>query len=89
MKKKVTNKAIDSLSHCSREQLEEILRDALLEIYRLTVIIKKLEAKMETKVKKIVDQLKELSIDQIYEVLFQVREQIRKRTIQKVDQDNA
>jgi hypothetical protein len=44
---------------------------------------------METKVKKIVDQLKELSIDQIYEVLFQVREQIRKRTIQKVDQDNA
>ena len=44
---------------------------------------------METKVKKIVDQLKELSIDQIYEVLFQVREQIRKRTIQKADQDNA
>ena len=44
---------------------------------------------METKVKKIVDQLKELSIDQIYEVLFQVREQIRKRTIQEVDQDNA
>ena len=42
MKKKVTNKAIDSLSHCSREQLEEILRDALLEVYRLTVIIKKL-----------------------------------------------
>ena len=44
---------------------------------------------METKVKKIVDQLKELSIDQIYEVLFQVREQIRKRTIQKVDQDDV
>lgn len=42
MKKKITDKAIDSLSHCSREQLEEILRDALFEIYRLTVVIKKL-----------------------------------------------
>ncbi|GEM_PF-2805326 len=42
MKKKITDKAIHSLSHCSKEQLEEILRDALLEIYRLTVIIRKL-----------------------------------------------
>ena len=44
---------------------------------------------MDVKVNAIVKQLKDLSIDQIYEVLFQVREQIRKRTIQKVDQDNA
>lgn len=44
---------------------------------------------MDTKVNAIVKQLKELSIEQIYEVLFQVREQIRKRTLQKVDQDNT
>jgi len=44
---------------------------------------------METKVKKIVDQLKELSIEQVYEVLFQVRENIRKRTIEKVEQNDV
>jgi hypothetical protein len=45
MTKKITDKAIRSLHHCSKEQLEEILRDALLEIYRLTVVIQKLGAK--------------------------------------------
>lgn len=44
---------------------------------------------MDVKVNAIVKELKDLSIEQIYEVLFQVREQIRKRTIQKADQDNA